>query len=103
MKRLTATVTGHRASIFSALAAPHFPSLLLTGALWNVSRWGLCFLGAYLAIQLSGSPRLVQLTGVAMWAPLLVGGVAGGVIADRFDRRRTVCSSNCVCSSRWWR
>jgi predicted MFS family arabinose efflux permease len=80
----------HRTSVFSALAVPHFPSLLLTGALWNVSRWGLSFLGAYLAVQLSGSPRLVQLTGVAMWGPLLVGGVAGGVIADRFNRRRTV-------------
>jgi predicted MFS family arabinose efflux permease len=87
---LTATATGGRTSIFSALAAPYFPALLLTGALWNVSRWGVSFLGAYLANQLSGSPRLVQLTGVAMWGPLLVGGVAGGVIADRFNRRRTV-------------
>ena len=92
----TGTVTGHRTSIFSALAAPHFPSLLLTGALWNVSRWGLAFLGAYLANQLSGSPRLVELTGVAMWGPLLVGGVAGGVIADRFNRRRTVFLQLCV-------
>ncbi len=85
-----------RTSIFSALAVPYFPSLLLTGALWNVSRWGLSFLGAYLANQLSGSPRLVQLTGVAMWGPLLVGGVAGGVIADRFNRRRTVFLQLCV-------
>ena len=89
-------MTARRTSIVSALAAPHFPSLLLTGALWNVSRWGLSFLGAYLAIQLSGSPRLVQLTGVAMWGPLLVGGVAGGVIADRFNRRRTVIVQLCV-------
>jgi predicted MFS family arabinose efflux permease len=94
--RSTATATVHRTSIFSALAAPHFRWLLLTGALWNVSRWGLSFLGAYLAVQLSGSPRLVQLTGVAMWGPLLVGGVAGGVIADRFNRRRTVFLQLCV-------
>jgi predicted MFS family arabinose efflux permease len=96
MARPPATVTAHRTSIFSALAVPHFPSLLLTGALWNVSRWGISFLGAYLANQLSGSPRLVQLTGVAMWGPLLVGGVAGGVIADRFNRRRTVFLQLCV-------
>jgi predicted MFS family arabinose efflux permease len=95
-ERSTGPVGPRRTSIFSALATPYFPSLLLTGALWNVSRWGLSFLGAYLAIQLSGSPRLVQLTGVAMWGPLLVGGVAGGVIADRFNRRRTVFIQLCV-------
>ena len=33
---------------------------------------------------------MVQLTGAIMWAPLLLGGAIGGVISDRFDRRRTV-------------
>lgn len=33
---------------------------------------------------------MVQLAGVALWSPLLFGGVIGGWIADRFDRRRVV-------------
>ena len=58
--------------------------------MWNIARWGTSFVSAYLVNQMTGSPRLVQLTGVAMWAPLLVGGVVGGMISDRFDRRRMV-------------
>ena len=35
---------------------------------------------------------MVQLAGVALWSPLLFGGVVGGWISDRFDRRRVVIS-----------
>ena len=31
---------------------------------------------------------MVQLAGVALWSPLLLGGVVGGWVSDRFDRRR---------------
>jgi MFS family permease len=86
--------TGQRvaepAGMFSALQVPSYPSLLIAGWLWNMCRWASGFLGAYVANRLTGSARLVQLTGVAMWAPLLFGGVLGGMISDRFDRRRTV-------------
>ena len=74
----------------SALSVPWFVPLWLSGALWNIARWGTSFVSAYLVNQMTGSPRLVQLTGVAMWAPLLLGGVVGGMISDRFDRRRMV-------------
>lgn len=33
---------------------------------------------------------MVQLAGVALWSPLLFGGVVGGWISDRFDRRKIV-------------
>ena len=39
---------------------------------------------------MTDSPRMVQLTGTTMWAPLLLGGALGGVFADRFDRLRTI-------------
>ncbi len=73
--------------MFDALRVPRYGFLLATGWVWGLARWGIGFLGAYLANQLTGSARLVQLTGVAMWTPLLVGGVVGGVIADRLNRR----------------
>ena len=33
---------------------------------------------------------MVQLAGVALWSPPLLGGVVGGWVSDRFDRRRIV-------------
>lgn len=33
---------------------------------------------------------MVQLAGVALWAPMLFGGVLGGWVSDRFDRRRVI-------------
>ena len=33
---------------------------------------------------------MVQLAGVALWSPLLFGGVVGGWVSDRFDRRRVI-------------
>ena len=79
-----------RGGMFSACRAPGYTYVLVAGWFWTMGRWGCSFLGAYLANTMSGSARLVQLTGVALWAPLLVGGVLGGVISDRLDRRRTV-------------
>jgi MFS family permease len=75
---------------FASLRAPHFAKVYATGWIWSIARWGMGFLGAYVVNDLTGSPRLVQLTGSLMWAPLLLAGVAGGAVSDRFDRRRIV-------------
>jgi predicted MFS family arabinose efflux permease len=74
----------------SAFGARGFTQLWLSGVCWHWGRWGIAFLAAYQVNQVTDSPRLVQLTGTTMWAPLLFGGAIGGVIADRFDRARTV-------------
>jgi predicted MFS family arabinose efflux permease len=79
-----------RPGMFAACRAPGYPYVLIAGWFWTMCRWGSSFLGAYTANKMTGSARLVQFTGVALWAPLLLGGVLGGVISDRFDRRRTV-------------
>lgn len=76
--------------MFGALRVEGYPPLLFAGWFWGICRWGCGFLGAYVANRMTHSARLVQLTGVAMWAPLLIGGVVGGVVSDRFDRRRTI-------------
>jgi len=79
-----------RVAMFAALEVRHYPALLLSGWLWNMCRWASGFLGAFVVNRLTHSARLVQLTGVSLWAPLLIGGVVGGMISDRFERRRTV-------------
>ncbi|HIF67440.1 MAG TPA: MFS transporter [Acidimicrobiia bacterium] len=75
---------------FDALKIRYFPLILVSGWTWNLSRWGVSFVGPFIANDLTGSARMVQLAGVALWSPLLFGGVIGGWIADRFDRRRVV-------------
>ena len=78
------------ASPFAAFQVRHFPLVWLSGLIWHICRWGVAFVGTYLINELTGSPRLVQLAGTMLYAPLLVGGVIGGVISDRFDRLNTV-------------
>ena len=74
----------------SPFSAKGFLPLWLSGLCWHWSRWAIAFLAGYHVNVVTGSPRLVQLTGTVMWAPLLLGGAMGGVISDRLDRRRTV-------------
>ncbi len=74
----------------SPFSAKGFAPLWLSGLCWHWSRWAIAFLAGYHVNIVTGSPRLVQLTGTVMWAPLLLGGAVGGVISDRLDRRRTV-------------
>lgn len=81
---------------FAAFGIPQFGRLWSSGALFNLSRWGISFLAAFVANDLAHSPRLVQLTGVAMWSPMLLAGVAGGVVSDRLDRRRTLLAQYAV-------
>jgi predicted MFS family arabinose efflux permease len=71
----------------AAFSVPYFPRLLFCGVLWNTSRWMHVFLIVFLAAELTESPLLLQLVGASLFAPFLVGGVVGGVVSDRFDRR----------------
>ena len=74
----------------SAFEVEHFSRVWLSGLIWHLTRWGVAFLGTFLINDLTGSPRLVQLAGTALYGPLLVGGVAGGMLSDRADRLLTV-------------
>jgi MFS family permease len=76
--------------VFAALTVPGYGWLWASGWLWNLSRWMAAFLSSYLVNQLTGSPLLVQLTGAAFYLPILLGGAIGGVISDRFERRRSL-------------
>ena len=81
---------GEAAGAFAALRVADYPRLWLSGWLWNVTRWIAVFLCSYLINQLTGSPLLVQLVGAAFYTPILFGSILGGVVSDRFDRRRTL-------------
>ncbi|MDB4109896.1 MFS transporter [Acidimicrobiales bacterium] len=82
--------TESAAKPFAVFATRHFGYAWACGLLWHLCRWGVAFLGTYLVNDMTGSPRMVQLAGTVLYAPLLLGGVLGGVISDRFDRLVTV-------------
>ena len=84
------TTLGVRTGPFAAFRVRHFGLVWLSGLIWHLCRWGVAFVGTYLVNDLTGSPRLVQLAGTTLYAPLLVGGIIGGVVSDRFDRLNTV-------------
>ncbi len=73
-----------------AFGARHFGPVWCSGLIWHLTRWGVAFLGTFLINEMTGSPRLVQLAGTVLYAPLLVGGVFGGLLSDRVDRLLTV-------------
>lgn len=85
---MTEVLRDDRQPARSVFAMPGFAATYSVGVVWSLCRWAIGFLGAYVVSDLTGSPRLVQLTGVLLWAPLLVAGVMGGAISDRFPRRR---------------
>ena len=88
---LTDTDTGTgRTGTFASFGVEHFALVYLSGWIFSTARWGLGFLAAYVVNDLTGSPRLVQLTGTFMWGPLLFAGLIGGALSDRFDRKRLV-------------
>lgn len=76
----------------AAFSVPYFPQLLFCGVLWNIARWMNFFLVIVLATELTDSPLRLQIVGALLFAPFLLGGVLGGVVSDRFDRRLTAVS-----------
>ncbi len=69
---------------------PAYRLVWAIGFLWNFSRWMSIFVNTFMVNELTGSPILVQLVGASVWAPMFFGGLLGGVISDKFDRRRTL-------------
>jgi predicted MFS family arabinose efflux permease len=82
--------------MLAAMSIPQYPRLWATGMLLNLTRWTAIFLCTYLVNDLTHSTVLVQLVGAALFAPLFLGGVLAGAIADRLDRKRTLLALICV-------
>ncbi|MGY9075075.1 MAG: MFS transporter [Acidimicrobiales bacterium] len=99
---LNTRTTNNSGGTFDALSIRLFPRLWATGLAWGLSRWGVSFVGPFIAHDLTGSARMVQLAGVAMWAPMLFGGIVGGWVSDRFDRRRVIIAQFLIVIPALW-
>jgi len=79
--------------VFGTLGAPSYvPLWPVAGCGTSAAGRGL-FSASYLVSHRTDSAILVQLVGAAFFLPMFLGGLLGGVIADRFDRRRVLTRS----------
>ena len=82
------TCDAPRRPILSILANSSYRWLFLSGVMVNVGVWAWLLSSNYLVYQITQSPFLVQLNGVAFAVPNLLIGILSGVLADSFDRRK---------------
>src|SRR5437879_6067110 len=84
-----ASARGRRFSTFSSLQNnPNFRLYWAGACLSNIGTWMQMVAQGWLVYQLTGSPLLLGLVSFAGSIPILFLSLFGGVLADRFERRR---------------
>jgi predicted MFS family arabinose efflux permease len=83
----------------SLLQEPGFVRLWVMGAIAGTSRWLEMLVIGVFAFDQTGSPFVVALMLFARLLPMGLFGVFGGVISDRFDRRRTLMVTMAIMST----
>lgn len=86
-RRVTIARLGARES-FGSLAVRNYRLYVISQVLTNTFGWAARVAQNWLILTLTGSATLVGLTVLLQFGPMVVFGMAGGVLADRLDRRR---------------
>jgi MFS family permease len=88
---------------FSSLRIHNYRLYVISQSLSNTSAWMMRIATDWLVFQLTGSITDVGITVMLQFAPILLFGVWGGLIADRFDKRHllmlTQALSAVVCAT----
>ena len=79
-----------KGSVLEPLANRDFVRLWLANGLWWQAMWMEMLALGWLALELTNSPWWVQVIGFYRAIPLLIMGLFGSVITDRFKRRYIV-------------
>ena len=82
--------------IFQAFRSRNYRLLWPANVCTNVSRFGQITLLAWLVLELTGSPLSVALVGFFASVPMLLFGLAGGVLTDTLNRRTLLLVSQAV-------
>lgn len=77
-----------RTSVFAPLLSPQYRTLWAASVCWHAARWMDYLMFGWLALELTDSVWPVALISFYRLIPLLVFGIFGGALGDRFDRRR---------------
>jgi MFS family permease len=83
----TTSRTRGRASTFAALRVPNFRIYLGAHAVASTGTWMQNIALEWLVLELSGSPAAVGIAMGCQFLPMLLIGMYGGVIADRYPKR----------------
>jgi MFS family permease len=76
-----------RSNTFAALAVPHYRSYFFGAAVSQTGSWMQTIALGWMVVRLGGGGVELGVMAVLQFSPALVGGMVGGVIADRYDRR----------------
>lgn len=76
--------------ILQVLGNRYFRILWGSSWMWSSSRWMWQIISGYIVLQLTDSPFMVQMVGVAFTGPQLFGAVLGGAVADSIGRKNTL-------------
>ena len=82
------TYNAQRRPILSIFSNASYRWLFISGVMVNVGVWAWLLSSNYLVYEITRSPFLVQLNGVAFTVPNLLIGILSGVLADSLNRRR---------------
>ncbi|MFI5176726.1 MAG: MFS transporter, partial [Terriglobia bacterium] len=77
-----------RPSAFQALKAPNYRAFWIGSFLSNTGTWMQSVAQGWLVLQLTNSAFWLGLVGFASSLPSLIFSLMGGVLADRFNRRK---------------
>jgi len=89
-------VRGLARQTFASLQVHNYRVFFLGMLVSASGTWMQSVAQGWLVLQLTGSGTQVGLVTAAQFVPMLVGGVWGGVIADRFDKRRILFVSQSI-------
>jgi MFS family permease len=81
---------------FASLSVRNYRVFFLGMLVSATGTWMQSVAQGWLVLKLTGSGTMVGLVTAAQFLPMLLGGVFGGVIADRFDKRRILFMSQTV-------
>ena len=85
-----------RKHLIGALHDPSFRFFLGGAFLSNIGTWMQSIAQAWLVLQLTNSPFYLGLDGFANTIPIAIFSLWGGVVADRFDRRKLLLTTQWI-------
>jgi MFS family permease len=85
-----------RTSTFASLRVRNYRWYFAGQTLSTTGTWMQRIAQDWLVLELTGSPFAVAVTTVLQFAPLLLFGLWGGVLADRYSKRALLVAAQCV-------
>jgi len=85
-----------RPPVLNAFAYPRFRRVWTAGLVSQLGDWMQIVGRAYLVFNITGRAESVGIVYFATYAPQLIFSLYGGVLADRFDRRRLLIATQCA-------